>query len=120
MLILDRTFDLISPVIHDFFYQTNLSDYKEGLGKDGGIKVDNKQVFLTDQDELWYRLKNAHCVEAYEQVNQEVAKIVSSNRTDTSGMSISDMTELMRKLPKQEEMMKNYKIHMELLNKVLT
>ena len=30
------------------------------------------------------------------------------------------MAELMRKLPKQEEMMKNYKIHMDLLNKVLT
>ena len=26
----------------------------------------------------------------------------------------------MRKLPKQEEMMKNYKLHMDLLNKVLT
>ena len=30
------------------------------------------------------------------------------------------MAELMRKLPKQEEMMKNYKVHMELLNKVIT
>ena len=61
-----------------------------------------------------------HCVEAYEIVNQEVAKIVSSSKTDTEGLSVQNMAELMRKLPKQEEMMKNYKVHMELLNKVIT
>ena len=49
-----------------------------------------------------------HCVEAYEIVNQEVAKIVSSSKTDTEGLSVQNMAELMRKLPKQEEMMKNY------------
>ena len=120
LLILDRSFDLIAPVVHDFFYQTGMADYKDGLGKDGEVKVDNKTVFLNDQDELWCRLRAMHCVEAYEIVNAEVAKIVSSNKTDTEGMSIQDMAELMRKLPKQEEMMKNYKIHMDLLNKVLT
>ena len=75
---------------------------------------------MNDEDELWCRLKNIHCVEAYEAVNAEVAKIISSSKADTEGMSITDMTELMRKLPKNEEMLKNYKVHMELLNKVLT
>jgi hypothetical protein len=31
LLILDRTFDLISPVAHDFFYQTNVVDIKDGV-----------------------------------------------------------------------------------------
>ena len=88
MLILDRTFDLISPVVHDFFYQTGVADYKDGFGKDGEVKVDNKVILLNDQDELWCRLRNMHCVEAYEIVNQEVAKIVSSSKTDTEGMSV--------------------------------
>ena len=48
LLILDRTFDLISPVVHDFYYQTGVSDYKDGFGKDGEIKIDNKTVLLND------------------------------------------------------------------------
>ena len=53
LLILDRTFDLISPVVHDFFYGTNLCDIKDGLSKDSTAKVENKVVQLSDQDELW-------------------------------------------------------------------
>jgi len=48
LLIVDRSFDLISPVVHDFFYQTNLSDIKDGVDAEGMIKVDNKTVFLSD------------------------------------------------------------------------
>ena len=48
LLILDRTFDLISPVVHDFFYQTNVVDIKDGVSGDGSCKVDNKLVHLSD------------------------------------------------------------------------
>ena len=48
LLIVDRTFDLISPVVHDFFYQTNVVDIKDGVAADGLVKVDNKPVYLND------------------------------------------------------------------------
>lgn len=35
-------------------------------------------------------------------------------------MSLQDMASCIRDMPKQEEMMKIYKIHIELLNKVIT
>ena len=33
-------------------------------------------------------------------------------------MQLKDMAELMRRLPKQQEMMRGYKIHTDLLNRV--
>ena len=48
ILVLDRSFDIISPVAHDFFYQSNVHDLKEGVGRDGEIKVENKVVYLND------------------------------------------------------------------------
>lgn len=70
LLILDRSFDLIAPIVHDYYYQTNVADFKEGLGVDGSFKMDNnKTVLLNDQDELWVRLRNTHCVEVYQTVN---------------------------------------------------
>ena len=69
LLIVDRSFDLISPVVHDFFYQTNVCDMKDGLDVNGHIKVENKSVFLNDQDELWVQLRNMHFLEAFNYVN---------------------------------------------------
>ena len=57
-------------------------------------------------------------------MNQEVTKIVSQNKdragTKTEEMSLQDMASCIRDMPKQEEMMKIYKIHIDLLNKVIT
>jgi hypothetical protein len=49
LLLLDRSFDLIAPVAHDFFYQTNVNELREGVGLDKkDIKVEGKSVNLTD------------------------------------------------------------------------
>lgn len=69
------------------------------------------------------RLRNTHCVEVFQQVNQEVAKIVSNSKEkgkSTEDMSLQDMADLIRNMPKQEEMMKVYKIHIDLLQKVIS
>ena len=39
MVIVDRGFDMISPVIHEFFYQTNVYDSRE-ISEDGKMKTD--------------------------------------------------------------------------------
>ena len=80
ILILDRSFDLISPVLHDCFYQTNINDLKEGVGptlRAKEIKVEGKPVYLNDQDELWTKLRNMHAYEAFEMVRDEVGHIIS-------------------------------------------
>jgi len=52
-----------------------------------------------------------------------VTKVVSANQSKMSGstddMSLNDMAELIKNMPKQEEMMKIYKTHIDLLNKVI-
>ena len=120
LLILDRTFDLISPIAHDFFYQTNVLDIKDLVNPDGSVKVENKTVYLNDQDELWVKLRNMHFLESFNYVNEQVQSIVDTSKTDTSQMALKDMAEMMRKLPKQQEMMRGFKIHVDLLNKVTT
>ena len=44
--------------------------------------------------------------------------IVDTSKKDASQMALKDINELMRKLPKQQEMMRGYKIHSDLLNRV--
>ena len=35
-------------------------------------------------------------------------------------MDVADMAEMLKSMPKQEEMVKNYKVHIELLKKITT
>jgi len=73
LLVLDRSYDLIAPIIHDYYYQTNVAQYKDGFKGDGGeFKLDNKTIFLNDQDDLWVRFRNTHCIEVFQEVNAEV------------------------------------------------
>ena len=67
---------------------------------DGSTKVDNKTVFINDQDELWVQLRNMHFLEAFNYVNSQIQGIVDTSKTDTTKMEMKDMAELMRKLPK--------------------
>jgi hypothetical protein len=77
---------------------------------------------LNDQDEQWTKLRSQHFLEAYQQVNQEVSNIVQSSQTlkSTDEMNVTDMAEMLKSMPKQEEMVKNYKVHIDLLKKVTT
>ena len=58
-------------------------------------------------------------------LNQEVSVVaaeskrkVGSKKTDE--MSLQDMAEVLRTMPKYEEMMKKYQVHMEIINKGIT
>ena len=74
MLILDRGFDLIAPVVHDYFYESAIYEHKD-LGDDGELKLDGKMVFLNDQDELWVKFRNCHIADVHSKINEEVSKI---------------------------------------------
>lgn len=47
ILILDRGFDMIAPVIHDYYYESLMYEY-ENVGQEGELKVNNRTAFLND------------------------------------------------------------------------
>lgn len=72
ILILDRGFDLIAPVIHDYFYESIVYECKD-IGDEGETLVGDKTVYLNDQDELWVRFRNMHIAEVHSNLNEEVS-----------------------------------------------
>lgn len=59
-------------------------------------------------------------------LNTEVSAVAAEskrkagNGKSTDEMSLQDMAEVIRSMPKYEEMMKKYQVHMELINKGIT
>lgn len=93
MLILDRGFDMIAPVVHDYYYQSLVYEFKE-VGEEGEVTVqDNKMAFLNDQDDLWVRYRNQHIVEVNNSLNQELNLLAAEGRRMVgSGRSSDNMS----------------------------
>ena len=58
-------------------------------------------------------------------LNQEVSVVAAESKKkvgskSTDEMSLQDMAEVLRTMPKYEEMMKKYQVHMEIINKGIT
>lgn len=79
LLILDRGSDIISPVIHDYYYQNIVYDVKD-VAENGKVKADNRTIFLNEQDELWCRFRYKHLAEVMQKVNVEVKAVISDSK----------------------------------------
>jgi len=130
LLILDRTFDLLSPLLHDYFYESAVYDFFE-VGEEGDITLSEsgpkpKLIVLNDQDELWVRFRNLHIADVNQKINEEIAGMLAENKRMMGGsrsaedMGLDELTKIIRSNPKYEEMMKRYQIHLELINKGMT
>ena len=70
VMVIDRSFDVVTPLIHDFFYQGMLYDL---LNVENDIleyedKGSKKKAILSDNDDLLNRYKYKHIGEVLEQI----------------------------------------------------
>ena len=128
-MILDRSFDFLSPLLHDYFYESTLYDFFD-VGEEGDILLASgpkpKSVVLNDQDDLWVRFRDKHIAEVNQKLNEEIAGVLAENKRMMGGsrsadeLGIDELTKIIRSNPKYEEMMKRYQLHLELINKSMT
>ena len=87
LMILDRTYDMLIPFIHDIHYEAILKDLFE-VGPDGKIKyesIDNsgfnstKEAVINEQDSVWVRLRYEEIDEAQALMNQELKSFRNDN-----------------------------------------
>jgi hypothetical protein len=94
------------------------------VGENGKTKADNRTVYLNDLDELWVRFRNKHLAYVMNKVNQETQEVLKDSqkgrKANTDDMDLQEMADLLREMPKVEELMKNYQIHIDLSFKIVT
>lgn len=97
------------------------------MGDEGEVALGKQKLaFLNDQDDLWVRFRNKHIADVHATLNREVSAVAAESKRKAGGgkstdeMSLQDMAEAIRSMPKYEEMMKKYQVHMELINRGIT
>uniref|UniRef100_A0A669EBZ3 Syntaxin binding protein 3 n=1 Tax=Oreochromis niloticus TaxID=8128 RepID=A0A669EBZ3_ORENI len=117
LLIVDRGFDPVTPILHELTYQAmayDLIDIKNDTYKDGL----EKQALLNEDDMLWVNLRHQHIAEV-----SMVKEISASKKQPDGKITVSNLAQMMKKMPKTihlqlaEDCMKHFANNVEKLCK---
>ncbi|TNN48243.1 Syntaxin-binding protein 3 [Liparis tanakae] len=117
LLIVERGFDPVSPILHELTYQAMAydridiqSDTYKYKAKDGS----EKQALLNEDDVLWVKLRHKHIAEVSEQIRLLV-KEISTNKKQTDGkITISNLAQMMKKMPSFRKQVTQKTVHLQL------
>jgi syntaxin-binding protein 1 len=133
LLILDRSYDPITPLAHDFYYQSLIGDlidmgydepFEFTVTSSSGEKTLNKH-YLDENDSVWTNFRYKHMADTLDGINLEfkemtkhskAAKIQKGEHID---LDINQMQEMISKIPEYTLMLSKYTMHTELLNRIM-
>lgn len=129
LLILDRTVDPISPLLHEFSYQAMVYDllnvendkYTFNFMTNAGAAQKKEVILGEGTDVLWPVLRHMHIADTIEWViesfndflkNNKATKLAGGKQID----SLKDMSDAMRAMPQYTEMLNKYSLHINMAN----
>eukprot|EP01026_Neomeris_dumetosa_P045312 TRINITY_DN3836_c0_g1_i5.p1 TRINITY_DN3836_c0_g1~~TRINITY_DN3836_c0_g1_i5.p1 ORF type:complete len:564 (+),score=73.84 TRINITY_DN3836_c0_g1_i5:238-1692(+) len=123
VLILDRGYDPVTPVYHDFFYLPMAHDLVEMDGKlykyqiDGGDQID---VLLdVDADSVWRDLRFTHVSKVTKILDDRIDEVKVTSKFGKQAKDIKDLKKLTEGLPEYRETMRLFGIHIDIVGKLL-
>ena len=127
ILILDRTYDVTTPLMHEYTYQAMANDLLNIEDGVVSIKVETrggggakKQALLNENDELWVEMRHTHIATVIKAITERMKDMMANNAgaalASESGanMSISEMSAALKKLPEYQQTMSNLGQHVSL------
>ena len=145
LLILDRSFDPVSPLLHEFTYQAMIQDLisgehlqdncytyevlTENTDKKKGDGKKTKQVLLDETDFLWPKMRHMHIADSITWIIKSFNNFVKTNKIanlqqkqgeSKSGVAgLKQINQAMKEMPQYQEMFSKYSLHIRLANECM-
>nr|XP_046248136.1 syntaxin-binding protein 3 [Scatophagus argus] len=117
LLILERGFDPVSPILHELTYQAmayDLIDIQNDTYKYKSKDGSEKQALLNEDDMLWVKLRHKHIAEVSEQIPKMVKEISANKKQPDGKITISNLAQMMKKMPSFRKQLTEKTIHLQL------
>uniref|UniRef100_A0A8C7G1N5 Syntaxin binding protein 3 n=1 Tax=Oncorhynchus kisutch TaxID=8019 RepID=A0A8C7G1N5_ONCKI len=115
LLIVERGFDPVTPILHELTYQAmayDLVPIKNDTYKYKSKDGSEKEALLNEDDQLWARLRHMHIAEVSEQIPKLVKEISANKKQPDGKITISGLSQLMKKMPHFRKQVKT--VHLNL------
>lgn len=133
-LLLDRSSDCLTPLMHDFTYQAMVHDLLSIEGdkitykaesQDNPSITEDKDVLLNEKDKLWVEMRGGHIAQVIEVLSGRIQEVVNSSTSGAvrkgngSNMSLSQLASALKELPEYREVMSKLSQHMHLAHECM-
>lgn len=132
IIILDRSFDPLTPLLHDYYYMSlvyDLLEVKQDMveyqSEDSSGKVTTKKAILSESDDLWMKYKYKHIADAMNNLSEEFSQFVQNNKSasiqrgEAGDLDLKQMGEIVKKMPMYKELLGKYTLHMSLIEQCI-
>jgi syntaxin-binding protein 1 len=126
LIIVDRTIDMISPLLHEFTYLAMLEDvldediiedeFRQKYTTAEGVPKE-RLTFLDERDPVLYQIRHKHIAESIDWLVSNVNSFTRTNelgKGDAQSTDLNGIATMMRQLPKFQELGAKYSIHLDL------
>ncbi|MED6260047.1 hypothetical protein ATANTOWER_031256 [Ataeniobius toweri] len=117
LLILERGFDPVSPILHELTYQAmayDLIDIQNDTYKYKSKDGSEKHALLNEDDMLWVKLRHKHIAEVSEQIPKMVKEISASKKQPDGKITINNLAQMMKKMPAFRKQLTEKTVHLQL------